>query len=76
MTGHLALLWSGGTAGLAYDPAAEVWWTFDAGGLASREDPVTVWGGGSSVGWSGFDDHDTGSGRLETDGIRYRPPPR
>jgi hypothetical protein len=73
-TGHLALFWSGGATGLAYDPDADVWRTFDAGGLASREDAVVAWTDGYLIGWSGFDNRDNGSGRLQNDGVRYRPP--
>lgn len=73
-TGRLALLWAGGEEGLAYDPAADVWSTFDAGGLRSRSSAVVAWADGLLVGWSGFNNHDDGRGRLETDGIRYRPP--
>jgi hypothetical protein len=73
-TGHLALFWSGGAAGLAYDPDADVWRTFDAGGLRSRDDAVVAWTNGFLIGWSGFNNHDNGDGRLESDGVRYRPP--
>jgi hypothetical protein len=75
-TGHLALFWSGGTTGLAYDPVADAWLSFDAGGLRERHDAVVVWADGFFVGWSGFNNQDDGSGRLENDGIRYRPPSR
>lgn len=75
-TGHLALLWSGGKQGLAFDPEADAWWTFDAGGLRSRSGAVVAWADGLFVGWGGFSNHAHGSGRLEKDGIRYRPPSR
>jgi len=73
-TGRLALFWSGGTVGLAYDPATDTWKTFDAGGLRQRNDPVVAWAGDVLIGWSGFGNEDTGMGRLESDGVRYRPP--
>ena len=75
-TGHLVLLWGGGEAGLAYDPDIDAWWTFDGGGLRSRDDAVVAWTDGLFVGWGGSNNHDDGSGRLENDGIRYRPPSR
>lgn len=72
-TGRLALFWAGGDVGRAYDPATDTWKTFDAGGLRLRADPVVAWAGDALVGWSGFNNLDTGSGRLESDGIRFRP---
>lgn len=73
-TGHLALFWSGGAEGLACDAGADAWWSFDAGGLRSRGDPVLAWTGHALVGWAGYNEGG-GPYRLENDGIRYRPPP-
>lgn len=73
-TGHLVLFWSGGTNGLAYDPDVDEWRAFDGGGLRARDDAIVAWADGYLVGWSGFGTLTDGQGRLEVDGVRYRPP--
>jgi len=73
-TGRYVLLWSGGDDGFAFDPAADAWWRFDAGGLERRNDPVVAWADRLLVAWSGFYDTDRSGSRLASDGIRYLPP--
>jgi hypothetical protein len=72
-SGNLALFWSGGDKGLAYDPAADAWRTFDAGGLEPRTEGMVVWAGDYLVGWGGTGNRE-GVSRIESDGVRYRPP--
>jgi hypothetical protein len=73
-SGRLVLFWAGGEEGLAYDPELDRWSTFDAGGLRRRADAVVVWADGLLVGWGGYNYTNDRRPRVETDGIRYRPP--
>ena len=71
--GHEVLFWSGGEQGVAFDPVAQVWRTFDAGGLTRRTDGALVWADGVLLGWGGFVYRPDGTAAAADDGIILRP---
>lgn len=71
--GREVLFWSGGERGVAFDPATEVWRTFDAGGLNRRTDGALVWADGVLLAWGGFVYRDDGAAATADDGIILRP---
>lgn len=71
--GHEVLFWSGGERGVAFDPATQVWRTFDAGGLTRRTDGALVWADGVLLAWGGFVYRPDGAAATADDGIILRP---
>ncbi len=52
--GNEAVFWMGGTDAWAYDPAAQTWRSFPAGGLTMRVDGAIVTTGDAMLTWGGF----------------------
>lgn len=73
-SGQEILIWSGGDAGLALDPASGVWRPFPAGGLEPRTHGAVVWADGVLISWGGFVSEPGGSAFVADDGVIYRPP--
>ena len=71
--GREVLFWSGGEQGVAFDPASQVWRTFDAGGLTRRTDGALVWADGVLLAWGGFVYRPDGAAAAADDGIVLRP---
>lgn len=71
--GREVLFWSGGERGVAFDPATQVWRTFDAGGVTRRSDGALVWADGVLLAWGGFVYRDDGAAATADDGIILRP---
>ena len=53
-TDNTAVFWNGGSVGALYDVRTHIWRSFDAGGLASREDHRLVVAGADVITWGGF----------------------
>ncbi len=73
-SGTEALMWGGGSTGMAFNPTTQQWRTFPAGDGPFRVDGAAVWADGVLLAWGGFlfDDGSGGPGGAG-DGIIYRP---